>query len=83
MTVLIAGEWPTEPLLHVLDIEDADRSGRRLAARLDVGVAVARRWMARGLTDLEADRIATRLGRHPSEIWDGWLDIDINPEEED
>lgn len=32
------------------------------------------RWGADGLTSIEADRVATRLGLHPVQVWHDWDD---------
>lgn len=55
----------------------ADVSVARVLARLaDVDPVTARRWLARGWLDVDrADVVATRLGRHPAEVWPSWVDV--------
>lgn len=51
--------WPT----------DTGPSDRTLGALLGVTRRTIQRWRHDGLTELDADAIATRLGHHPSALW--------------
>lgn len=37
-----------------------------------VSSTVWARWAEHGLTSVEADRVATRLGLHPAQVWQDW-----------
>jgi hypothetical protein len=62
--------WPLQPLL---DASDLTRT--RLAAELHVPPSVIRLAGRRGLTDVQADEWAIRLGLHPLLVW-GWAWIE-------
>lgn len=47
---------------------------------LGISADLAKRFRAEGLTVDEADKIACRLGEHPSMIWKEWADISPIPE---
>lgn len=49
-----------------------DLSGRRLAEYLGVSRRSVVRWQRTGITSLWADRLAVRLGHHPSYFWPEW-----------
>jgi hypothetical protein len=53
-------------------------SARQLAQLFQVHPGTIQRWRNphTTLTQWEADRYAIRLGKHPSEIWADWFDID-------
>lgn len=54
--------WPTAPLAAVVG------GAAKLVDRLDLKV------LPDEISDVQADRWATRLGLHPEQVWPGWLD---------
>lgn len=61
-----ARRWPVEPLVA------AAGGVEKVLQQLDGGnLSRARRD---GLTDVQADRWATRLGYHPAQVWPDWID---------
>jgi hypothetical protein len=44
------------------------------AAILEVAVRSVHRWIATGLTPIQADRLAIRVGLHPCDVWSSWFD---------
>jgi hypothetical protein len=62
--------WPLQPLL---DASDVTRTG--LAKQLRLSSTVVRLADRRGLTDMQADEWAIRLGLHPLMVW-GWAWIE-------
>lgn len=60
--------WPIEPLL------DAGLTRREVAAILGLTDRTGYRWAHQTvrLTDDEADRAATEVGLHPSQVWPDW-----------
>lgn len=59
---------------------ESARSQRGVSAELEEKLGVHRQWVMRriaagGFTEAEADRIAIRLGEHPSYIWPNWWDL--------
>lgn len=64
------GPWPYAPIAELL----AARHGHPLSdteTATELGVSRHRvlRWRHTGLTETAADRVATRLGYHPTHIW--------------
>lgn len=45
-----------------------------LAERLNIPHKTAQRHLQHGLSDLLADRLATRAGLHPAMVWPDWWD---------
>lgn len=66
-----------EPLMDRLRVDEP----AQLAAALRISVTHAKRLIALGLTDHQADRYACRIGYHPSVIWPDWWDIEPDVEE--
>ena len=67
--------WAVEPLLAI--------AGRDTVASWYGPKPIARVIRAGGLTDVQADRWATRLGYHPVEIWgQAWVDAALRPIDE-
>lgn len=54
-----------------------------LARTLNVTSRTVHRWKHNGLTWLQADRAATRLGHHPSFLWPEWWDLELGAELQD
>lgn len=54
------------------DDDQADAGLSALAACIGVTPANASKLLARGLSDRQADRYATRVGMHPASIWPEW-----------
>lgn len=66
--------WPIEPLLDRFVPEyGVTELGKRLGCGHHRFVELA----DAGLTDVMADRWATRLGLHPEAIWPGWCDAGL------
>lgn len=65
-----ARTWPMEAL------EAHARHG--LAHSLGISTDTYRLAMERGLSDTKADRYAIRLGVHPSEVWEDWVDAGLS-----
>ena len=53
----------------------------QVAERLGVAERQIYRYRHTGLAAEAADRLAVRLGHHPSEIWSGWNDIEWTDED--
>lgn len=66
-----------EPLMTKVRADDP----HTLATALGVSLRHASRLIAHGLTDLQADRYACRIGFHPSVLWPGWWDIEPDVDE--
>lgn len=77
--------YPLAPLAAHLRIElhatgarshdDRTEAGLALLAdRLGIGHRWAKRMLANGLTERQADRAAIRLGLHPCTLWTSWWD---------
>ena len=67
--------YPVKPLLHVF----GDLSNREVSRRTGIHYTTIQRWRADPeilITEWEADRYAVKLGKHPSEFWPTWFDID-------
>lgn len=73
--------YPITPIAHRLGITLHQPGNRHdphldgynaLAQALHVSRATARRMVANGLTDLQADRAALAIGLHPSLLWPTW-----------
>jgi hypothetical protein len=63
----IGGQQPDQPTSGTFALAD----------RLGTSPRQIRRWRATGLTETQADRLACRLGQHPSQVWPSWsTDID-------
>jgi lambda repressor-like predicted transcriptional regulator len=58
-----------------------ERSGCRsvaaVAQKTGFPLRTVQRWAHLGVTDNYADRLAVRLGFHPSEIWPEWFPQEI------
>lgn len=53
---------------------DRDVQPYRMWEHCDVSRHTWWRWEKTGIPESTADRIATRLGVHPCEVWPGWFD---------
>src|SRR5262245_1314694 len=66
----VSGRWPLTPLLAASGMS---RNG--LARQLRLAGHTLRTASRRGLSDVQADRWAVRLGLHPVEVWgSSWYD---------
>jgi len=63
--------WPVAPLWDVAEATSA----HHLAELLGVSDRTVVRWLVVGLLDTQADRMAVRLGYHPSMLWPEWFDV--------
>lgn len=63
--------YSIEQLLHFLG-GDPDIAARRVRQALGLNAQRWERLCAEGLDERAADLIATRLGYHPNQIWEGW-----------
>lgn len=87
--VLTMTGYPLHDLAHKLNIElhldgvhgqPSDPAGlAALAHRLGIGHRWARRLLANGLTDRQADHLAHRAGLHPANVWPTWFDGATDP----
>lgn len=64
--------WPIQPLYEALDVEPYEAW-----VTWRISGATARKYEAQGLTDDQADRLATRAGLHPYEVWPEMLDLHV------
>jgi hypothetical protein len=70
--------YPLADLLALLRGADGGRLSDDQARRtLNVSGAAWRRHHADGLAVDQAERLATRAGRHPSEVWPTWVDDEL------
>lgn len=72
-----AARLPFEPLAQLLARYEVNRepcgfTPRRVAGLLGVEDRQVYRWRLYGLSERQADRLCTRIGRHPSELWPEW-----------
>ena len=65
---LVARPWPAGPLVELAGNPSITGLARLLGEPYTT-VHVAQRD---GLTDVQADRWAVALGRHPAEVWSDW-----------
>ena len=56
----VTGEWWTDAMAGELFGVSGDCVGK---------------WRQRGLSERQADRIATALGRYPGELWPEWREV--------
>lgn len=68
---------PAEPLLERI----GGGGPTDLATALAISHRHAERLIAHGLTDVQADRFAVRIGLHPSMVWVDWWDIEPDVDE--
>ena len=84
--LVFLGRWPMaerfsiEPLAAVVAGRTGSASSTAMIAQA-VGVSgrTVQRWKRAGLSCWVADRAATELALHPSEVWDGWWECDDHP----
>ena len=62
--------WPVGPLF------DAAKTTQvlELAYMTGIPARTIHRWIHAGLRDIQADRAAVALGKHPSSIWVDWFE---------
>ena len=60
-----------------------DVAAPHIALLLNVTRSNVLRWRTSGVPYYDADLIAIRLGRHPSEIWDDWWLLEPSQEDRD
>lgn len=58
---------PLEQLMRPTGTTDAE-----VARRLGIDSTQLRRWRVSGVSDEQADRLATTLGLHPAIVWPDW-----------
>ncbi len=65
------GNWPFAPIEEFLSLRAGEPlNDSRLAVELDAtSRATVVRWRRMGLTEWQADRLATVMGLHPSVLW--------------
>jgi len=67
--------YPVKPLLHLF----AELSNRQVSAVTGLHHSTIQRWRNDPdtlITEWEADHYAVKLGKHPSELWETWFEID-------
>lgn len=66
---------PFQPVIDVL--RDPDYNDSDFAMALGVSRDILRNWTQKGIRFYAADRLACRLGYHPSYFWpeEYWLDV--------
>ena len=67
--------YPVAPLLHSF----GELSNREVERRTGIHYTTIQRWRNDPgilITEWEADRYAVKLGKHPSEFWPDWFDIE-------
>jgi hypothetical protein len=62
--------WPLEPLFDATDTTEY----KQLAVLTGFPARTIHRWAHAGLRDIQADRAAVALGKHPSNIWPNWFE---------
>jgi hypothetical protein len=64
---------------HQLVATYSELSSMRIATIFGVNRVTAQRWRnpKTMLNQWEADRYAVRIGKHPSQIWPEWFDIEL------
>jgi len=75
MTAAKHRRYPVAPLLHCIE----GLSNRQVHARFDIHWTTIQRWRSNPDTliiEWDADRYAVTLGKHPSELWTDWFEID-------
>ena len=65
---MTARRFSFEDLARLVD----ESSAAELAERLRISARTVHRYRHRGLTVLQADRLAVAAGFHPAEIWPDW-----------
>ena len=70
---------PKYQALKLLQIFNENTSAKHVGRIIGLHHTTVQRWRnpQTMLNQWEADRYAVRLGKHPSEIWTDWFDIDI------
>lgn len=61
--------FPLAPLLAAIGDH---RTHRDVAATVGVELSTVRKWVIRGLSTDQADRLAMTYSLHPSEVWPDW-----------
>ena len=62
--------WPLQPLFDATDTTEY----LQLALLTGFPARTLHRWAHNGVPDLNADRAAVALGKHPSNIWPNWFE---------
>jgi hypothetical protein len=62
--------WPLQPLFDATDTTEY----LQLAVLTGFPARTIHRWAHAGLRDIQADRAAVALGKHPSNIWPNWFE---------
>ncbi|MEI7655647.1 MAG: hypothetical protein WCJ22_02595 [Actinomycetes bacterium] len=62
--------WPLQPLFDATDTTEF----LELAVRTGFPARTLHRWAHAGLRDVQADRVAVALGKHPSSTWVDWFE---------
>lgn len=70
-TKLPARRFPLEPLLKMYDNQSDS-----LAAALGVSQRTVQRWAETGISFLQADELACRVGENAMNLWPDWLEDD-------
>jgi hypothetical protein len=65
--------FPADPLYAFVPQAVYGHNNDGLAATLGLPVTTVRKWSTQGLSTLQADEVAIRLGLHPSAIWGDWF----------
>jgi hypothetical protein len=74
MTAAKYRRYPVAPLLHCLE----GLSNRQVHARFKIHWTTIQRWRTKPDTliiEWDADKYAVMMGKHPSEVWDDWFDV--------
>jgi len=58
--------WPIQPLAALIAGSVKETFG--------IDAETLRRYRTHGIPESVADRWAVRLGRHPAEVWPGWIE---------
>jgi hypothetical protein len=64
--------FPLEPLLSLTHAPSLNHAAKLIGVDRSVLYRAAK---AGGFSLIVADRVATRFGRHPSEIWSEWFEV--------
>ncbi|MEM9467674.1 MAG: helix-turn-helix domain-containing protein [Actinomycetota bacterium] len=77
-----AGRWPAAEFVRTVFPGWATAE---VAEKLGVDRKTVYRWVTEGVRwgDTKADSMALEHGRHPADIWPGWWDIYLEPDEDE
>lgn len=70
--------WPLEPVLDLPGVTPT-----AVVRALHISGDTYKRLTVDGLTDVQADRVAVRLGHHPATVWPDWVDAALGPLDRD